>query len=205
MNAKKYVAAVIVLNVVLLAFAASFWQTKHEVDASHHTPLVGPSGRFGPMIEITLPAGENENGTAILNFESGRALLLRPFDVNSRAETITAGIRSNGLDISSTIWSDGAACVTYDMTVVAATEGKGWDETTEQEIMVQAELAEARHAPRRLLVLGSESPDTYLFRTGEGTLGMLQIIGISRNGKGVDVRYKLINPGHEEDNSLASH
>ena len=123
-----------------------------------------------------------------------RAVLPPPDeDFNFRPDAIMAWIRSSGLDISCYVWSSGAACVTYDMTLVAV-DGKCWEETTAEELLGNRALDPGRHAPRRLLVLGHNRPDTYLFRTGEGTLGMLRIVGLSQHGRGVKIRYKLINP-----------
>jgi hypothetical protein len=42
-------------------------------------------------------------------------------------------------------------------------------------------------------VLGNNRPDTYIFRTGDGTLGMLRIVGLSQHSQGVKIRYKLLN------------
>ena len=187
MNAKKYFVAAIVLSTVLLAFAASFWQTKRQ------TALTGPSGKYGPMIETLLPAAKAKGATDILDLETGRALLQPPFKhFNSRADAIMGWVRSNGLDISCSVWPGGGACVTYGMTLVAV-EGKCWEETTEEELLGNPALAPGQHSPRKLLVLGRD-PDTYVFRTGEGTLGMLRIVGLSQHGRGVNICYKLINP-----------
>src|SRR5205823_2588031 len=130
----------------------------------------------------------------ILDLETGRTLLQPSLEhFNSRADAIMAWVRSNGLDISCNVWAGGAACVTYDMTIVPV-EGKRWEETTEEELLGNPALAPVSHSPRRLLVLGQDRPDTYIFRTGEGTLGMLRIVGLSEGGPGVKIHYKLINP-----------
>src|SRR5215475_446315 len=100
-------------------------------------------------------------------------------------------VRSNGLDISCFGLSRGAACVTYDMTVVAV-EGKCWEQNEEEELVDNAALA-AGPSPRKLLVL-HDGPATYMFRTGEGTFGMLRLVGLSQDGRGVKICYKLINP-----------
>src|SRR5436190_2627858 len=61
MNAKKYlIVGAIVLNTVLLAFAASFShhrtsETRRCADDLRRTALSGPSGKFGPVIETILP------------------------------------------------------------------------------------------------------------------------------------------------------
>ena len=202
MNAKKYLIAAILLSTVLLAFATSLWQTKHGDNEPDLTALTGPAGKFGPMIETILPAVKSNGATDILNLETDRTLTQPPADFNSRADAIMAGIRSNGLDISCSVWSGGAACVTYEMTLVAV-EGTGWKATNEDDLLGNPALASRQHSPRRLLVLGNGRPDTYMFRTGEGSLGLLQIVGLSQHGRGVKIRYKLINPANE-GNSIAA-
>ena len=87
------------------------------------------------------------------------------------------------------------------MTVVAV-ESKCWEKTTAEELVANAALTSVRHAPRKLLVLGNNRPDTYVFRTAEGTLGMLQIVGMNEDGQGVKIRYKLINSA--KSNSTAA-
>src|SRR5438874_2741815 len=57
-----------------------------------------------------------------------------------------------------------------------------------------AALTPVHHSPRRLLVLGNNRPDTYVFRTAEGTLGMLRIVGLDQHRRGVTICYKLVNP-----------
>jgi hypothetical protein len=199
MNRKKYFVVVIALNTVLLAFAASFshlliCQAQCGSNDSKRTPLAGPSGKFGPVIETVLPPARTETSVDILDLETGCALRLPPLEYfNFRAGAIMAWIRFNGLDISCSLWPARAACVTYDMTILPV-EAKCWEETTESELLDNPALAPVRHSPRRLLVLGHDRPDTFMFRTGEGTLGILRIVGSSQHGPGVKIRYKLINP-----------
>ena len=194
MMAKKYFVAAIVLSTALLAFAASshlVWQAQRDAKGGPiPLALIGPSGKFGPMIEKVLPASKTETAD-ILNLETGRVLHQPPFDnFNSSANAIMSWIRSNRLDISCFVWSGGAACVTYDMAIVPVEE-KCW-EAKEEELADDPALAPGRHSPRRLLLLGPNRPNTYLFRTAEGTLGMLRTVGLSEDGWGVKIRYRLI-------------
>jgi hypothetical protein len=198
MNAKKYLVAAMALNTALLAFAVSVSHRPSELqrhpDKLGTLALTGPSGKFGPVIETVLPA-QTEGPAQILDFETGRALLQpRLDDLNSRADTIMAWIRSNGLDLSCSTWSGGrAACITYDMAILPI-ETKSWDQTTEQELLANPALAPTPHSPRRLLALGHDKPDTYAFRTAEGTVGILRIVGLDQHERGVKIRYKLIYP-----------
>ena len=194
MNAKKYFMAAIALSVVLLAFAASFRQTKRDANELRPAALSGPSGKFGPVIETVLPATKANGDIDIVDLETGHELLQPPLEYfDSRAGAMMGWIRSNGLDVSCRVWPEGAACVTYGMTMVAV-ERKCWAETTEEDLLTNPALALGRHSPRRLLVLGPNRPDTYMVRTGEGTLGMIRIVSVSQDGQGVNIRYKLINP-----------
>lgn len=199
MNKKKYFVAFIALNTVLLALAASFAhqrraETQPGSNLSKKPALTGSSGKFGPIIETVLPS-RTETSVDILDLETGcarRQPSLAHF--NSRADALMGWIRSNGLDISASLWPGRAACVTYDMTIVAV-EAKCWEQTTEAQLLANPALAPVTHSPRRLLVMDEARPTTYFFRTGEGTLGMLQLVGLSQHG--VKIRYKLINPSKQ--------
>ena len=199
MNRKKYFVALIALNTVLLAFAVSLdhrrsWQGPCGSNDAKESPLAGPSGKFGPVIETVLPFAKNETSIDIMDLETGCALRQPSSDYfNNRADALLAWIRSNSLDISCSPGPGCAACVTYDM-AIAPVEAKCWQRTTEQELLDNSALAPVPHSPRRLLVLANDRIGTYIFRTGEGIFGMLQLFGLSENGNGVKIRYKLINP-----------
>jgi hypothetical protein len=199
MNGKKYFAVAIALNTVL-AFAAFFGRHYlREAQASganevRMAALLGPAGKFGPVKEVVLPAVDATGRANILDLETGQARHEPALDdFNSDVRAAMSWIRSNGLDISCNVWPNAAACVTYDMTIVAV-EGKCWEETKAEQLFGDPALAPRGHSPRRLLVLGDNRPDTYMFRTGEGTLGMLRIVGLSEDQTGVKIRYKLIGP-----------
>jgi hypothetical protein len=155
--------------------------------------LSGSAGKFGPTIETIVPAAKKDGELETLDLETGRALVQPPLEhFNSRAEEIMAWVRSNGLDISCSVRGGSAICVTYNMLIVPV-EGKSWEQISEAEPAGNPALDAGQNTPRRLLVLGQNRPDTYTFRTGEGTLGMLQL-GLSPNGTEVKIRYKLIHP-----------
>jgi hypothetical protein len=200
MNWKKYYVTAIIVNTLVLVFAASLCrhflceaQAGEGIDP-RMAAIIGPGGKFGPVKEITLSAADANRPAEIRDLETGHTMpepALEEF--NSNAHAIMAWIRSNHLDISCFVWRNGAACVTYDMTV-AAVESKCWETTREEDLLANPALAPRIHSPRKLLVLGQNRPDTYMFRTGEGTLGMLRILGLGEDGRGVKISYKLITP-----------
>ena len=188
MSAKKYLVAAIGLNAALLAFAVVHIPTGTMKRGTNDV-----SGKFGPVVETVLPPAGGDSSVDILDLETGRTVLQPPIESFNSGAAIMGWIRSHSLDISCFTWSTSAACITYDMTVVPV-ERRLWDNTTERDLIENPALAPALHSPRRLLVLGPGRPHTYLLRTGEGTLGMLRIVGAEQHGKGVKVQYKLVNP-----------
>jgi hypothetical protein len=154
--------------------------------------LRSPAESFGPVRETVLPASKTEL-PEMLDLETGRILPQIPYEnFKFRAPAIMNWIRSKGLDISCNVWPNGATCVTYDMCIVAVA-GKCWDEITEEEILGNPALAPKAHSPRRLLVVAQNRSDTYIFRTGEGTSGILRIAGTCADRRGVKILYRLIN------------
>ncbi len=199
MNMKKYFIPAILLNTVLVAFAFSFShhvarEKQRNAVEPETAALTGPVGKFGPILEKVVPDASIKSSPCILNLETGRMMQQPPLDYfDSRADAIIAWISSNGLDISCSFCSGSAACITYDM-IILPVDRKCWNETTEEDLQKNPALARGNHSPRRLLVVADTKPDTFIFRTGAGTLGMLQLVGISEDGRGVTIRYKLLNP-----------
>src|SRR5437868_12983978 len=170
MNRKKFFVTVIILNTVMLVFAACFYSLRAcqtpEGEGNGPRPRVSTeaNGKFGPVIEKVLPAANATRRAEILDLETCHTRL-EPLaqDFGFRVDAIMASIRNGGLDISCTIWSGGAACITYNMIIVPVA-GKCWNETTEEELFNNPALAPKAHAPRRQLVLGRRRPDPYVFR-----------------------------------------
>lgn len=208
MKKNKYLVSAILLKAISLTLATSICQLLSSAQAADEPAagaMGGPTRKFGPTLEMVLPAAATEQ-PEILDLETGRLTRQEPLDhFKFRADAIMGWIRTKGLDISCKVWSTGATCVTYDMTTVAVA-GKCWDSITEEEILGNPALAAKGHSPRRLLVLGQNRPDTYIFRTGEGTLGILQIVGLSDHGAGVKIRYKMISPikAHSAEVSMSA-
>src|SRR5262245_26346186 len=125
MNAKTYFLAAIALNTALLTFAClcQSSQGQYGLNGLGGTALTGPSGKFGPVIEFVLPAANTKGAAELLDLETSRTLAQPSFDSSdSPANAIMDWIRTNGFDISCSVWPTLAACVTYDMTVVAVEE-----------------------------------------------------------------------------------
>jgi len=158
---------------------------------------------FGPEVEATLPAESSDGQTEILNLET-REWFSSPGlkDFNGDARTLMSWIRKNGVNISGRVWPDGgAACVTYNMTVVPV-PAKCWEEATAEDLRGIPVPALNQHSPRSLLALETGHPETYLFRTDQGTLGLLRLVGLSEDQRGVQISYKSVQAPGESGQSI---
>lgn len=158
--------------------------------------VAGAGQGFGPVTEATLPSPAEDGRTEMLDVESGRWVTQPgPERFNGNAVAIVDWIRANGVHISGRVWPDGsAACVTYNLTILPV-ESRRWVETAADSFPDLPVLASGLHSPRRQLVLRGDLAQTYVFRTDEGTLGMLRVIGSSADERIVRIRYKLLQAG----------
>jgi hypothetical protein len=209
---KKWFLIGAVLSVVLLAAATHFpqevlhWQPSgaRSVAAppadlhAEITRVAGSGLGFGPVVEATLPAARGDGETELLDLETSRWLTQPGLeDFNENVGAMMTWIRTSGANISGRVWPDGsAACVTYNMTMVPL-QTSCWEKTAAGELPGIPALDPDQHSPSRLLVLGCGRTETYVFRTDEGTLGMLRLVGLSADERLVTIRYKVLQAGGE--------
>jgi len=207
MNAKKWLMRAGILNAAFVAVCLFPGVLRHQLSGSvgggnaqtgvlpavRLTRLAGSSLGFGPVMEATLPAARGDGETEILDLETGRCLTrpaLEFFDDDAAA--MMTWTRTNGLNISGRVWPDGsAACVTYNMTVAPVAAGC-WKEAAAKVISAIPPPAPGEHSPSRLLLLRPDRAETYVFRTDEGTLGMLRLAGLTDDRRAVKIHYKLL-------------
>ena len=81
---------------------------------------------------------------------------------------------------------------------------KGLDNNSPADIWYNWDLMANEPAPKKILM---ENPatgqDTYYFRTRDDVWGVLEVIGVTDNPRGVKIRYKLVQHGNPADEDMA--
>jgi hypothetical protein len=199
------------LGLVVLMAAANFSQRPPSADRNPATPgpgvhprvmltrLAGAGQGFGPVVEATLPAASIDGETELLDLETGCSMIRPGLErFNDNAAAMTSWVRAKALNISGRVWPDGtAACITYNMTALPV-ETRCWGQAAGSDIPGIPVPEPGQHSPSRLLVVRPGCPETYVFRTDEGTLGMLRLVGLSEDQRAVKIRYKLLRARAEE-------
>jgi len=176
----KLIAAALALISVTLS-----WQAITGSAADETTPPA-----FGPTVETTLLAVEVRTAE-LLDLDTGKRAASTTFGENDR-ET-HAWIRTNKMDVLGVVEKGQIAVLCCDMAVVPAASNS-WDVVTPQQVVTNWGLGQQE--PNKITPISTvtEKTDTFLFRTREGGLGVLQILGRATSPTAVKIRYRLLRP-----------
>ncbi len=182
--------------------------TKQEVDnlieylqknmpptkVSETTPL---TAGFEAVIESTLKNYE------YIDLDSGKTFTLPSALVNvSDVNAMMNWIRSNSIDAQCVMTNSVSGIGGVD-TTVTETYKTAWDQMSAEEIISDIRrLGSADNKPTFTSFLikakADDLPKTCLFKTREGRIGILQIIGFTDNPKGINIRYKMVQKFAEQ-------
>ena len=150
---------------------------------------------FGPVVERTLgDHGQSDHVNGCIDFESGQLFTLSP---NIKQEETWPWIRGNGIDALGETDECPMGWIGLrgvDM-VALPVDASQWDTITPEAIRQQVSLGKS--AWWQDMILPKDSPGTYIFRTREGGMGILQILEV-KYVEYTKIRYKMVQPGVEE-------
>ncbi|MCK4282999.1 MAG: hypothetical protein KAX44_01685, partial [Candidatus Brocadiae bacterium] len=151
------------------------------------------SGPFGPVIERVL-LDANRRAACFIDLETGR-VLSAPTDadvlrqVGSGPESKLAWVRSYGVDAAGQVLEGKMTLAGLDLILVPVAVER-WDSTTAAFLFENQVLAIGAPGMFTPVTPSDELPATYGFKTREGGMGILQIVGFTEEPKGVKIRYK---------------
>lgn len=152
--------------------------------------------RFGGVVEVVLPDQRKARHPVLFDLETGRHMAepeCKSFGCDATANI--AWIRTNSLDIAGFVNSDGhVLCTCYYLAVVPVVS-PCWEQMTAAQVLGHSELARITDPKRPVMMPAVQKTDTFLVRTADGTCGVLQVLGATRDLDGVMIRYKLVRPG----------
>ena len=168
-------------------------ETKDDRDAAvaelkaaiDNSIAVGPSDGvpvFGPVIERTVESVVS--GKSAIDLDTGE-LYTGP-QVVKDAKALEDWMKSTGVDALGMAESLGLGG--FDMVAMPANNSR-WDISTAE---LQQTLAIGKPGTPAMMSGKGELPQTYLFKTREGGMGVLQIVGFNDKPWAVNVRYKLL-------------
>ncbi len=198
------------------------FQSRQQPEPAVHQALAGPASQdltrtnpaFGPVMERVVDDDVSDRLSG-LDLDSGKIFVFPLYPAratNSETSKHTTGeefFAANGVDAMGfgtpgSSAASGLNCIntTFAMPVAAI----DWDNASAATVLAHAQnLPSAAHPvvdtpefKKMTVLLWQEDgalPQTYIFRTGAGGMGILQITGFTENPRGVKLRYKLVQSG----------
>ena len=153
-------------------------------------PASGGKATLGPVVELTVN-DYNVRKDMFVDLDSGR-LFTPPADLgNIQTEAGARWIRENGIDARGNTSPSLHGLEGFDMAILPFASER-WDGVTAQNIPAEELLSKAQPSTIDRMTGKGDLPVTYLFRTREGGMGILQIVGFAEDPKGVKIRYRLV-------------
>jgi serine/threonine protein kinase len=156
--------------------------------------IVAPE--FGPVIERVVK-DDGAGSNFFIDLDTGK-LLSPPADLKlpgadpRNQEAFLAWVRESGIDAMGETSLSVKGLVGMEL-IARPVPGPLWEKLTPQALPADAAFSSQRTAATAThLSAKGELPETFLFKTREGGVGLLQITGFTENPHGVKIRYKLV-------------
>jgi tetratricopeptide (TPR) repeat protein len=196
------------VGAIAMAFLVSLWTgPKPAVDVGLPSPSPAASAvsSFGPVVERTINRASTRSNF-LLSFKTGE--LRTPFPENDKPVVdIHRWAHREGLDAAVGVLNgDNDVMTGFDMAVLPA-PAQCWEELTPADAAARFEGQPAISFVILLYANGSY-PETCVFKTRDGGIGILQLTGYVSEPPGVKIRYKFVDkvpaPTQTESNAVAT-
>ncbi len=146
------------------------------------------SASLGPTLEYVLPDPERRHAE-LFDMDTGAFATMEEFGADDRATH--KWVRDHGMDALGVIEKGTAGVLLFDVATIDVPPDR-WGAITLQEIADHKILKQKEPDKITPVTCEPSSPvPTCIFRTREGSLGVLQVLGESETPKGVKIRYRL--------------
>jgi hypothetical protein len=164
-------------------------QQQMEQAAARARAMQNAKLSFGPVMERLLPIRDDIAWTDLLDLDTGVPIRLLNFPDQTHA----------GLAINYS-WEYNIAGVSgMNGVVVESANADQWDGITDLQALARLRA----NSPSHGVLTGPSTeqadkflPLSYLFKSAAGNIGILQITGFTKNPRGVQIRYKLLQNGN---------
>jgi len=141
-------------------------------------------------VRLYAPAGVRRGDW--LDLETGRFLTGADLDYyyeNPRG--YVDWCRTNGVDLSAEVYPDRTYWLFTRYLAFAPVDDRLWEQATPEDIMSHPALRSSRPLPQFVISPADDQTDTYVFRTQQGTIGILRVLEFNPASRQLRIQYKL--------------
>ena len=145
---------------------------------------------FAPISEFVI-YDKVESGDYLIDFDRGITLSM-PKDFEWNSENALEWTEENGVDAGGATQEEIHGLIGWDIIVLPCSNDY-WETAKANSLFNQQAWQLLKEGGSQVYMTAKgELPQTYMFKTREGSIGILQILGFTDNPKGVRIRYKII-------------
>jgi hypothetical protein len=159
----------------------------------------GEAAPFNRAFELWLSARTDGRQGQWLDLETGRCLTEPDWEYFVRPLSYTTWLCTNSLDLFAAVYPDGCHWLFTRHMAVAPVDAKLWDQAPPEAITSHPALRSASLRIRDSFPRALDQTDTYLFRTEEGTIGILRVVEVNCASQELRIQYKLAAPAVKAD------
>jgi hypothetical protein len=141
-------------------------------------------------VRLYAPAGGGRGDW--LDLETGRCLTGADLDYyyeNPRG--YVDWCRTNGVDLSAAMYPDRSYWLFTRYLASAPVDGRLWEQATPEDIISHPALRSSRPLPQFFISPADDQTHTYLFRTQQGSFGILRVLEFNPVSRQLRIQYKL--------------
>jgi hypothetical protein len=124
----------------------------------------------------------------MIDLDSGKFITLPPKEFAKGKDSSFRWFREQGVDAAGNTNKISPGLMGYDL-VAMPMPNSMWDRPSHKLLLQAASFATPGNP---VFLVAKELPTTFIIKTREGAVGLLQITGFQENPKGVRIRYKLL-------------
>ncbi len=160
----------------------------------------GQQPGFDPTIEITVNDAPSVEKDCLIDFDTGKLFSLPENWREVMSKNDGEWVIKNGIDASAATRSNIKGLICNGMIFAIAPGRKSYWDNVKANSLVTSNLWEVGKPgiPAYMTTQG-QLPATYMFKTREGRIGILQITGFSDKPRGVNIRYKMVTNYDENE------
>jgi len=158
-----------------------------------------PVAAVGQEITILLTSAALAERWQWLDFEGVRCLEEPDWDYFEHARAYLDWCRTNSVDVSAIFDSDQSYWLFASAMAIAPVAGKLWEQGTPENIILHPALRSIQPLLGRRFPPARDSTQAYLFRTREGTIGILRVLEFNPASRELKIQYKLAHPAAKAD------
>jgi serine/threonine protein kinase len=183
--------AISVLGMLAAIAIPNFVKARHRAQQRQMVPALQTHTNlaFGPVIERTINRASTQTNF-LISFKTGELRAPSPASAISGL-AILPWAQQEGLDAAVGFHDNNNVLTGFDMAAVPAPNGC-WDELTPAEAAARLEVQPPASFVVMLFASGSP-PETCVFKTREGGIGIVQLTRVVTDPPGLQIRYKFVD------------